>query len=90
MTSPAIEKVLSDIHALLGETPEAVAAVEELRDMADGLNPPSAVFTLCRIHLALKKADHNSYMRGYNDAVSDCQENGEDDVTTSRDNEEEP
>jgi len=95
MTSAAVEKVLGDIHAILGESPEAVAAVEELRGAVPtlGFGPggmPSAEHLLTRLLLALKKADHNSYMRGYNDAVSDNEENGEDDVLASRDNEEEP
>jgi len=95
VTSPAIEKGLSDIHALLGETPEAAAAVEELRQAVPTLafgpgGRPSAEHLLARLLLALKKADHNSYMRGYDDRSSDNEENGEDDVLASRDNEEEP
>jgi len=81
MTSPAIERVLSDIHALLGETQEAAAAIEELRTVWTILeieSRESAVeHALSRLLLALKKADTNTYARGYADAVSDYEEGGE-------------
>lgn len=90
MTSTAIEKVLSDIHRLLGETPEAAGAMQELRALSANLNDPTSVHSMTRLLLALKRADAATYARGYADAVSDYEENGEDDVLASRDNEEEP
>jgi len=94
MASKSVEKSLSSVHALLGETPEAAAAVDILRDLVEARErnplrtyiPPTEadqVYCLDRIALAVEKALHKQYALGWEHASERSED--EDDASDDMD-----
>jgi len=84
-----VEKSLGALHALLGETPEAAAAVDIMRDLVsvarplDGLTAvgrdADACYCVDRVALAVEKALQAKWTDGFNAATAEAPDFGDDD-----------
>lgn len=75
-----IEKSLSALHALLGESTEAAAAVDIMRDLTSGHAEPgadvprleaAACYCIDRIALAIERMRNQEHGKGYDCAMAD-------------------
>lgn len=78
--SKDVEKALSSLHALLGESPEASAAVAALRDLAEEAqcaptgDERDVAFCLDRIALAVEKRIESERLASYEKGRRDADE----------------